>query len=125
MPGKLKNGFPLFKHRNGQWAKKVRGKFHYFGTNREEALQRWLAEKDYHLAGVPVPTDSDSLRVRDILNEFYRFKRQQSKEGAVTNRTFREYQSICDIIAETLGKDRDVRLLTPDVLGDLRRKLIT
>jgi hypothetical protein len=40
---------PLFLHGNGQWAKKINGKLHYFGTNLDSAIDKWLTEKDYLL----------------------------------------------------------------------------
>ena len=42
---KIPSGFPLFLHRNGQWAKKVRSRLRYFGTDRDEALRRWIEQK--------------------------------------------------------------------------------
>ena len=71
---------PLFKHRNGQWATK-KGKLYYFGTDREDALRRWLDEKDYLLAGLTPPKDEDALQVRDILNGFHRLKKQANERG--------------------------------------------
>src|SRR5262245_8363708 len=45
MPANDSNKFPLFLHRNGQWAKKIGGKLIYFGKDRDAALQRFLNTK--------------------------------------------------------------------------------
>ena len=55
-PTKPRPNFPIFPHVSGGWAKRIRGKFHYFGKtaddpNGKAALERWLAEKDNLLAG--------------------------------------------------------------------------
>ena len=37
--------FPLHLHATGQWAKKIRGKQHYFGTDRDVALKEFVRVK--------------------------------------------------------------------------------
>jgi hypothetical protein len=55
-PEKPHPDFPLFPHAGGRWAKKVRGKFHYFGQVADDpqgkaSLDQWLTQKDELLAG--------------------------------------------------------------------------
>jgi len=36
--------FPLTLHPTGQFCKKIKGKLYYFGTKKQEALQRYLED---------------------------------------------------------------------------------
>jgi hypothetical protein len=67
-PTKPHPDFPLFPHANGRWAKKVRGKFVYFGKCTDDAkgqaaLDLWLDQKDDLLAGRIPREKRDGLTV--------------------------------------------------------------
>ena len=62
--------FPLFPRASDRWAKKVRGRFAYFGKasddpKGEAALALWLEQKDELLGGRVPRTGDDRLTVRD------------------------------------------------------------
>jgi hypothetical protein len=52
-PRKPRADFPLFPHENGQWAKKVKDQFHYFGSwsDPDGAVERYGRQRDDLYAG--------------------------------------------------------------------------
>jgi hypothetical protein len=54
--------FPLTLHPTGQYCKKIKGKLYYFGTNKKEALQRYLERAVYLHAG-------QIAKIKDGFNE--------------------------------------------------------
>src|SRR3954452_23222319 len=73
-PNKPHPDFPLFPHAAGVWAKKIRGKLHYFGPwdDPDGALAKYLEQKDdLHAGRTPRPgADPDALAVKDVANAF-------------------------------------------------------
>lgn len=120
--------FPLFRHATGRWAKKVRGKFEYFGKidddpDGQAALNLWLEQKDYLLAGRRPPLKTDELTVGDLANRYLTFKTQLLKSGELAKRTFDRYYANCATIVAFLGKTRPVDDLQPDDFQELRASI--
>ena len=107
-PAKPYADFPLFAHATRRWAKKIRGKLHYFGPwdDPTRALQHYVEQRDDLYAGMKPRAKTDGLAVRDLLNRFLTAKRHLADADEITPRTFAEYHSTCKRIGEHLGLDR-------------------
>jgi integrase len=124
-PSKPRPDFPLFPHASGQWAKKIRGKMHYFGlwADPDAALEKYLKERDdLHAGRLPRP-DPDALTVKALANHFLNAKQDAVKAGEVAARTWGEYKLACDLLVKELGKGRLVSDLRPDDFAALRNKM--
>src|SRR5215813_10669263 len=71
-PAKPYPEFPLFPHAAGVWAKKIRGKIHYFGpwSDPDGALARYLEQKDALHAGRKPRESTAGLTVKELCNKF-------------------------------------------------------
>jgi integrase len=124
-PAKPRPDFPLFAHAAGVWAKKIRGKLHYFGpwSDPNGALKKYNAEKDALHAGRKPRTDPEALTVKDVANDFLNAKQALVDAGELSPRTWAEYEAMAIELVAHLGKTRLAADLGPDDFGALRTKL--
>jgi integrase len=118
-PKKPRADFPLFPHRNGRWAKKVRQRFCYFGKWADDpkgaaALQLWLDQKDELLAGRVPRALRDGVTIRDLCNRYCTTMEQRRDAGVITHRSFLDCHSTAKLVVESLGKMRLIDDLTAD-----------
>ncbi len=129
-PQKPHRDFALFPHASGRWCKKIRGKQHYFGKwtgdpdrGAMAALALYEAQAtDLHAGRTPRPS-SDGVTVRDLANKFLTAKRHALDAGEITNRTFRDYFAVCELVVNAFGKDRPLTDIGTDDFRALRLAL--
>ena len=126
-PSKPRPDFPLFPHRNGWWAKKVRGQLRYFGKvvddpDGERALNQWLDEKDDHLAGRTPRSRSGALTVTDLCDRFLVYKDALLQSGELAQRTFDGYKIVTDLLVSTFGNHVAAEMC-PDDFQTIRAKM--
>jgi integrase len=124
-PAKPYPDFPLFPHATRRWAKKVRGKMHYFGpwNDPDGALAKYLAEKDTLHAGRKPRPDPEARTVKQAVNAFLEAKEAARDAGELSPRTWAQYKETCDCLMKHFVGSRLVADLGPDDFGALRRKL--
>lgn len=125
VPKKPYPEFPLFPHWNGtsgRWAKKIRGKLHYFGhwDDAQGALRKYLDQKDDLHAGRVPRVQGDGLTLRDLCISFLTLKKTTQEAGELTKRSYADYARTCERIAKALGSSRLVEDLHPDDFTNLR-----
>ena len=113
-PGKPYPDFPLFPHATKRWAKKIRGKLHYFGPwgDPEAALQKYLDQRDDLHAGRVPRTARGGLHVQDLLNRFLTAKQQAVQAGRLSPLTFATYFQSCRRMTTVFGLATPVESLT-------------
>src|SRR5215475_13140628 len=97
--------FPLYRHATGQWAKKIRGKIHYFGVDPNAALDKYLNQRDDLQAG-RIPRVQGKGHMRET--------------GELSARTFIDYHQTCERLIDTLGRSRLVTDLRSEDFEQLR-----
>jgi integrase len=114
--------FPLFPHATKRWAKKIRGKTHYFGPwdDPQGALQKYLEQKDDLHAGRTPRVQGDGLTVRNLLEKFLTLKIHLVDTSEITPRTYADYVATCKRIGEAFGASRLVSDLVADDFERLR-----
>jgi len=128
-PEKPYADFPLFPHATGRWAKKIKGKLHYFGpwSDPDGALALYLHNQHALHAGLiskPRPAgDGDGLTVKELVNTFLTSKQTAVDNGELSPRTMRDYLATGTEVADVLGRSRVVSSLTPADFAKLRAVL--
>jgi integrase len=114
--------FPLFPHATGRWAKKIRGRLHYFGKwgDPDGALAKYLADKDDLHAGRAPRDATDALTVYTLCGRFLTTKNRMLDAGELSPRSFDDYTAVCKRIIRAFGKARMVSDLRPDDFEKLR-----
>jgi integrase len=122
-PNKPYADFPLFPHATGRWAKKVRGRLHYFGKwgDPQGALDKWLEQKDALLAGRKPRPKSDGATVRDLANAFLNAMRQRVDTRELTPRSWTDLYTVCARMVKVFGPGRQVDDLEADDFEALRK----
>jgi integrase len=117
--------FPLFAHAAGVWAKKIRGKLHYFGPwdNPDAALKKYLEQKDALHAGKKPKPATGTLTVKQLANAFLAAKQALVDSGELLARTWTDYKAACELLGSRLGASRLVEDLGPDDFAALRRHM--
>jgi integrase len=125
-PNKPSPDFPLYAHANGRWAKKIRGRIHYFGKwdDADGALAKYNAEKaDLHAGRTQRPEDG-GLTIYLLCAKFLTTKKLMRDAGELSVHTFTDYGAICRMLTKALGRNRLVSDLRPDDFEKLRATLV-
>ncbi len=127
-PNKPYPEFPLFPHAAGVWAKKIRGKMHYFAAwnHPDAALAKYLAEKDALHAGKKPREVADgyTVTVKALCNDFLNAKQGLVDSGELTRRSWQNYKETCAVVLAKFGKARLVGNLDPDDFAELRAAMV-
>jgi integrase len=124
-PNKPRPDFPLFPHAAGVWAKKIRGKLHYFGpwNDPDSALKKYLEQKDALHDGRKPREGTGGLTVKELCNHFLNAKQALVDAGELSRRMRGEYKEVCDLLVKQFGKSRLVADLDPDDFAQLRSRM--
>ncbi len=124
-PAKPYPTFPLFPHATNRWAKKIRGKLHYFGpwSDPDGALKRYLDQaNDLHAARTS-RTHSEDKTLRHLVNVFLTAKENLVNSGELAARSFYDYRNTCKNVLAAFDPSSVVSDLRADDFEKLRTKL--
>jgi integrase len=125
-PAKPYPDFPLFPHATKRWAKKIRGKLHYFGSwanGWQASLQKYQDQRDDLHAGRTPRVRGEGLTINELVDRFLAWKKQLVDGGELQAETWQDYSRACIQVADAFSSRRLVSDLASDDFEKLRALL--
>jgi len=118
--------FPLTLHNTGQYCKKIKGKIYYFGTDKKEALSRYLEQAAYlHVGKMPKPkSPGQTLSIKTLCNLYLDHQESRSIIGEIKLRHLYDQTSLLRDFVRFVGSNRVVSDISTVDLQNYRKKLI-
>lgn len=124
MTGNRTKNNPLFKHRNGQWAKKIRGKLHYFGTDETKALDRYKRNFERLKAGLAQQEQSGSPTLRELANVYLDRCRNLVSAGELTQRSLTDTTNTLRRLIDCMGAESEPSQWEPADFSVIKSELL-
>jgi integrase len=117
--------FPLTRHATGQYCKKIKGKMYYFGSDKKEALQRYIDQAPYlhgsnHNSQKPV---NDSMTLKQLCDMFLKYQFSKVKASGITAQHYNDQASSLKKFMAFLGQSRRIKDISTLDLQNYKRKL--
>ncbi|GAB5405478.1 MAG: hypothetical protein Aurels2KO_37090 [Aureliella sp.] len=119
----MANKFPLYLHATGQWAKTIRGKKYYFGSDKQAALKRYEAEREDLLRGRRSLPSSTTATIVELGNVYAAYCQQRVDQGKLAVRSRRESINTLHRLIEIVGKESQPSNWTAFDFDDIREAL--
>ncbi len=118
--------FPLTLHPTGQYCKKIRGKVHYFGTDKKAALREYLEQATFlHTGERKDPRQrQDGLTLKDLCNLYLEHQHIGVEAGQITASHFKDQLHSLRQLTCFVGQNCLVDRITTLVLQNYRYKLL-
>lgn len=117
--------FPLTPHPTGQYCKKIKGKIYYFGTNKKQALQRYLDQATY-LHGYEssmAQRSNGSMTLKELCDRYLRYQHAKVLTGELTPKHHSDQIGSLSKFMSFLGKGRRIKGISTLDLQNYKRRL--
>ena len=117
--------FPLTRHATGQYCKKIHGKMYYFGSDKQEALQRYIDQAaclhgSNHNSQKP---SNDSMTLRHLCDMFSKYQLSKVQASAITARHYNDQVSSLKKLMSFVGQSRRIQDISTLDLQNYKRIL--
>jgi integrase len=117
--------FPLTLHPAGKYCKKIKGKIHYFGTDKKKALEKYLAQATYlHGARNLVQKSSnDKMILKQLCDLYLHYQNSRVLVGAITAKHYNDLVSSLGRFMAFLGQGCRIESISTLDMQNYKRKL--
>jgi len=116
--------FPLTLHPTGQYCKKIKGKIRYFGTDKKQALERYLGQATYLHGGQSLiqKASNGKMTLKELSNLYLQYQHSRVLADELTPKHYNDQIGSVRRLMSFLGQGRKVEsILTLDLQNYKRR----
>ena len=117
--------FPLTFHPTGQYCKKIKRKMYYFGSDRKEALQRYLDQATYlhgHQEHLQKPTE-DHMTLKQLCEMYLKYQYSKLQANDLTANHHNEQIGSLNKLMAFLGQNIDINNISTLDLQNYKRRI--
>jgi len=98
--------FPLTLHPTGQYCKKIKGKIRYFGTDKKQALEKYLGQATYLHGGQSLiqKASNGKMTLKELCNLYLQYQHSRVLAGALTPKHYNDHIDSLGRLMSFLGQ---------------------